>query len=84
MYFAFYSPLPRWERVGGEGDFSPYRRRASSDRTVKNKLNAVTVTYKISAVDTKARRSTGDITIHNQDGQLVTVGTHILKWVKNK
>ena len=46
--------------------------------------DTITVTYKISAVDTKTRRSTGDITIHNQDGLLVTVGTHILKWVKNK
>lgn len=46
--------------------------------------DTITVTYKISAVDTKTRRSTGAIEIHNQDGQLVTVGTHILKWVKNK
>jgi 3-hydroxybutyryl-CoA dehydratase len=34
-------------------------------------------------VDIERRRSTGDITITNQDGVLVTVGTHILKWVKN-
>ena len=46
--------------------------------------DTITVTYTISAIDTAARRSTGDIKITNQDGKLVSVGTHILKWVKNK
>ena len=45
--------------------------------------DTVTVEYRISAIDTARRRSTGDITIKNQDGTLVAVGTHILKWVKN-
>lgn len=45
--------------------------------------DTITVDYTISAVDTQKRRSTGDITIKNQDGTLVAVGTHILKWVKN-
>ena len=45
--------------------------------------DTITVTYKISAIDTEKRRSTGDIEIRNQDGVLTTVGTHILKWVKN-
>jgi acyl dehydratase len=46
--------------------------------------DTVTVEYKISAIDTGKRRSTGDITIKKQDGTLVAVGQHILKWVKNK
>lgn len=46
--------------------------------------DTITVTYTISAIDIAARRSTGDIKITNQDGKLVSVGTHILKWVKNK
>jgi 3-hydroxybutyryl-CoA dehydratase len=45
--------------------------------------DTITVTYRISAVDVAARRSTGSIEIHKQDGTLVAVGTHILKWVKN-
>lgn len=45
--------------------------------------DTITVTYTISTIDAKARRSTGDIKITNQDGKLVSVGTHILKWVKN-
>ncbi len=45
--------------------------------------DTITVEYRISAIDIEKRRSTGDIQITNQDGVLVTVGTHILKWVKN-
>ena len=45
--------------------------------------DTITVTYRISSIDAGRRRSTGDIEIRNQDGVLVTVGTHILKWVKN-
>ncbi len=45
--------------------------------------DTVTVDYRISAIDIERRRSTGDITIKNQDGTLVAVGTHILKWVRN-
>ncbi len=46
--------------------------------------DTVTVDYRISEIDTERRRSTGDIKITNQDGTLVAVGTHILKWVRNK
>ena len=46
--------------------------------------DTLTTEYTISAVDTERRRSTGDITVKNQDGTLVAVGTHILKWVKNR
>ncbi len=45
--------------------------------------DTITVEYRISAIDIERRRSTGDISIKNQDGVLVAVGTHILKWVKN-
>jgi 3-hydroxybutyryl-CoA dehydratase len=45
--------------------------------------DTITVEYVISAIDIEKRRSTGDIRITNQDGTLCTVGTHILKWVKN-
>jgi 3-hydroxybutyryl-CoA dehydratase len=45
--------------------------------------DTITVEYVISAIDTEKRRSTADIRITNQDGTLVSVGTHILKWVKN-
>ena len=45
--------------------------------------DTVTVDYRISAIDIERRRSTGDIRITKQDGTLVAVATHILKWVKN-
>ena len=45
--------------------------------------DTITVEYRVTAIDVERRRSTGNIKIKNQDGTLVTVGTHILKWVKN-
>ncbi len=45
--------------------------------------DTITVDYTIAAIDAERRRSTGDIKITNQDGTLVAVGQHILKWVKN-
>lgn len=45
--------------------------------------DTVTVTYTITAIDPEAKRSTADIKITNQDGDLTTVGQHILKWVPN-
>jgi acyl dehydratase len=45
--------------------------------------DTVTVDYRISAIDPERRRATGDIKITKQDGTLVAVATHILKWVKN-
>ena len=45
--------------------------------------DTLTVRYTISAVDEERRRSTGDIEVTNQDGTLVAVASHILKWVKN-
>jgi len=45
--------------------------------------DTITVEYRITAVDPERRRSTASIEITNQNGELVSVGTHILKWVKN-
>ena len=45
--------------------------------------DTITVDYRISAIDPERRRATGDIKITKQDGTLVAVATHILKWVKN-
>jgi len=46
--------------------------------------DTVTVDYTIAAIDVERRRSTGDIEVTNQDGTLVAVATHILKWVANR
>jgi acyl dehydratase len=45
--------------------------------------DTITVDYRIVAVDPERRRSTASIEVRNQDGELVSVATHILKWVKN-
>ena len=45
--------------------------------------DTITVSYRISAIDVARRRSTGDIEIKKQDGTLVAVAQHILKWFKN-
>jgi 3-hydroxybutyryl-CoA dehydratase len=45
--------------------------------------DTINVQYTISAIDPAKRRATGDIAITNQEGTLVAVATHILKWVKN-
>ena len=45
--------------------------------------DTITVTYEITAIDIEARRSTSDIKITNQHGELTTVAHHILKWVPN-
>ncbi len=45
--------------------------------------DTITVDYRINAIDPERRRATGDIRITKQDGTLVAVATHILKWVKN-
>ena len=46
--------------------------------------DTVTVHYEIATIDPAARRSTADIKVTNQDGELVAVGQHILKWVANQ
>jgi acyl dehydratase len=46
--------------------------------------DTVTVDYTIASIDVERRRSNGDIKVTNQDGTLVAVATHILKWVANR
>ena len=45
--------------------------------------DTITVTYRIAEVDPARRRSRSEIEVANQDGTLVAVGQHILKWVPN-
>lgn len=44
--------------------------------------DTVTLEYVITAIDPDRRRSTADIKATNQNGDIVSVATHILKWVK--
>ena len=46
-------------------------------------VDTITVEYEFMAIDVERKRSTADIRITNQDGELTTVGQHILKWVPN-
>jgi acyl dehydratase len=46
--------------------------------------DTVTVEYTIASIDVERRRSNGDIRVTNQDGTLVAVAAHILKWVANR
>ena len=43
--------------------------------------DTVTVVYTIATIDPEKRRTTANIEISNQRGELVAVGDHILKWV---
>ncbi|MDE0448224.1 MAG: MaoC/PaaZ C-terminal domain-containing protein [Spirochaetaceae bacterium] len=43
--------------------------------------DTITVTYTIAAIDRERRRSTADMEVANQRGELVAVGRHILQWV---
>jgi 3-hydroxybutyryl-CoA dehydratase len=45
--------------------------------------DTITVTYKIAEIDPARRRSRSEIEITNQDGTLVAVGQHLMKWVAN-
>ena len=45
--------------------------------------DTITVHYTIASIDTERRRSVSEIEVKNQDGVLVAVGSHILKWVPN-
>jgi 3-hydroxybutyryl-CoA dehydratase len=45
--------------------------------------DTVTVSYTISEIDTVKRQSKSSIEVRNQNDELVVVGTHILRWVKN-
>ena len=45
--------------------------------------DTITVIYTIASIDAEKLRATADIKITNQDGVLVAVAVHHLKWVKN-
>jgi acyl dehydratase len=45
--------------------------------------DTITVDYRIASIDTERLRAAADIRITNQDGTLVAVATHLLKWVRN-
>lgn len=45
--------------------------------------DTITVDYRIVAIDPAKLRATADIRITNQDGVLVAVAQHLLKWVRN-
>ncbi len=45
--------------------------------------DTITVDYRIASIDPERLRASADIRITNQDGTLVAVATHLLKWVKN-
>jgi 3-hydroxybutyryl-CoA dehydratase len=46
--------------------------------------DTITVAYRIAEVDPERRRSRSEIEVRKQDGQLVAIGQHVLKWVKNR
>ena len=45
--------------------------------------DTITVTYRIAEIDPARRRSRSEIEVTNQDGTLVAVGQHLMKWVAN-
>ena len=45
--------------------------------------DTVTVTYRIAEIEPERRRSRAEIEARNQNGDLVAVAQHILKWVAN-
>jgi 3-hydroxybutyryl-CoA dehydratase len=45
--------------------------------------DTVTLTYRIAEIDSQKQRSLADISAVNQDGTLVAVARHILRWVSN-
>ena len=45
--------------------------------------DTVTATYTIAEIDPQKRQSVADIGVTNQNGTLVTVARHILRWVKD-
>jgi acyl dehydratase len=45
--------------------------------------DTITVTYRIAEIDPERRRSRSEIEVRNQQGDLVAVAQHILKWTRN-
>lgn len=46
--------------------------------------DTITIEYEITAIDEAASRSTAKVEVFNQDGALVAVATHIMKWVPDR
>jgi 3-hydroxybutyryl-CoA dehydratase len=46
--------------------------------------DTVTVRYEIKEIDPERRRSRSAVTVSNQNGDVVAVGEHILKWVPHE
>jgi len=46
--------------------------------------DTITVSYTIASIDRDRVRASADVRITNQDGTLVAVATHLLKWVWNR
>lgn len=69
----------------GAGDETPVSLGYDRIRFIKAVFlgDTVTVHYEVVAIDTDTRRSTADIKVTNQHGDLVAVAQHILKWVPN-
>jgi 3-hydroxybutyryl-CoA dehydratase len=45
--------------------------------------DTVTLTYTIAEVDARKEQSVADISVVNQDGLLVAIARHVLRWVTN-
>jgi len=46
--------------------------------------DTVTVRYEVAEIQAEESRAISDIQVTNQDGELVAVARHILKWVRNE
>jgi len=46
--------------------------------------DTVTVTYTIRELDEEKRRTRAQVEVHNQHGELVCVGEHLIKWVQRE
>lgn len=46
--------------------------------------DTITVTYTIEGADHEKRRTTADVQVKNQRGELVAVGKHIMAWTQNR
>ena len=46
--------------------------------------DTVTLTYTVAEIDPVKRQSLSDIKVVNQNGELVAVARHVMRWVKDK
>ena len=70
----------------GEGDETPVSLGYDRIRFVAPVFlgDTITIDYTIASIDTERRRSEADIEVKNQNGEVVAVATHIMKWVPNE